>query len=262
MGNSKIDGVLMCGMKCASTWISKILNTHKDIRVIAGQSVKTTSDGIDLICCGHSVKTIQLIRRNLKDERFYVQSYKKHNPNMKFISLLRNPVARCFSHYRHSILKSLFLGLDNFESHGGGLLSVIYDFNKAINKELKQNMTPAYIKKSLYYSCLFPYFETFPKPNFLIFPFEIAVNDPSKILIRVSKLFNLPCEYSGKCNVVVNQDSFKNSGLFRKKAIFVPPTKSTKQILTKLFKPEADSLSSYVGFDFTRFWGLDQDEQH
>ena len=138
---------------------------------------------------------------------------------------------------------------------------MIYDFNKAINKELKQNMRPAYIKKSLYYSCLFPYFEAFPKPNFLIFPFEIAVNDPSKILIRVSKFFNLPCEYSGKCNVPVNQDSFKNSGLFRKKVIFVPPTNSTKQILTKFFKPEADSLSSYVGFDFTRFWGLDQDEQ-
>ena len=103
----KINGLLMSAMKSGSTWFLRLCAEHPELFVLtSGQFPVSPEGAIESIdWSGYSGEKLRLGRRNLKLEKHYVAAYKRHNPEMKFLCLLREPVARCYSHFGHVVRK-------------------------------------------------------------------------------------------------------------------------------------------------------------
>lgn len=253
----KIDGILMSAMKSGSTWLSYQCSKHPDINVIPGQDVKIdNSIGLRIETAKtYPRKRINLVRRNIKLEKIYLESYYLNNPDMKFISLLREPNARTFSHYQHYIRKSYSSGI-KIKPHSSNGAELVFDYNIAINNCLKSNESPEFIERSKYYSNLKPYIEKFGKEKFLVMTLESSTRNPQYLLEQVSQFLQIDNFPENLNYDPVNVRSFSEKRLFQKKIVFVPPTYETKQKLAHLLEDELLKLDEMLNVDFKQQWSL------
>ncbi len=135
----------------------------------------------------------------------------KINPNLKLILLLRNPVDRAWSHYRHSI-KSI----DNF-----GLNSVnIAEIINFMDKE-EQELRSDYLRTIENYS------KVFPSKQLLIGFYDSIKANPKKLLLEIvtflgSKESNVEqyCNVSNKENVSLKMDMPDEVFIYLKKKYY------------------------------------------
>lgn len=253
----KLDGMLMSSMKSGSTWLAKMCQKHPDIFVCFGQKLKTTNQGIENIdWSGYAGEKITLGRRNIKIEEVYLQSYFKHNPDMKFVCLLRDPVTRAFSNYCHLIYKRVYQN-HQIVPVSQSLFKIVFDFNKSVEEFFqKKDFTPEYLAKSFYFKCLEPYFHKFGKDHFLIMPFEQAVVDPSYLFQRISDFFKIShdsIEFSSK-KVNITQNIKPRFSSIRRKVDIIPPTQKTNSLLASLFYSDSCQLFEEIGMSFPKEW--------
>lgn len=176
--NTRIDVLLMSAMKSGSTYLARQFEKRSDVTFVPGQKIVTTPAAggrIEriIIEAPHLVNEHDLVvgRRNLKLEKFYLHAYYSHNPNMKFVCYLRDPVKRSFSQFRHEIRKR-----QRRPSWRKGR-KVVYDFNVEI-----ADMAQSIFQKSLYWTCLEPYISLFGARQFFVGAFEELIEDESNML--------------------------------------------------------------------------------
>lgn len=132
----------------------------------------------------------------------------EHNPNAKFIFILRHPIERLISHYTFNKMR--------------GLLN--HDF---ILWELESKWE--YLQRSRYYSELKPYLDTFPKKQFLFLHFEEFIRSPQLV-------FNECCEFLGIAHYKVNEKSIQNKSKDKLSAVSIQQQKSVTGQLFKYLK--------------------------
>lgn len=261
----KFDGVLMSSMKSGSTWLAALLQDHSKIKIHQGQKFIINESGIFSHTNQIDSCKVNLLRSNLKTDIAYLKSFQNSNANMKFVTLLRNPIDRAYSHYKHKIRKyqvinrNDLLEADFIKPTRSGLFHKTYDFNKDI-QTLKQRGTPfpEYIQKSLFYECLFPYFEVFGIEAFFINCIEEVSRNPSKLITEISKHFGVTEKASdaGMSGTVINKESFKadSDGLLKRKVTIVPPTPETIGTLTEIMQSDIVRLDSALGTNYASLW--------
>jgi len=96
------------------------------------------------------------------------------SPNMKLIYVMRNPIARSYSHYIHRWTKEINPGKPFSEN-----------FEEFCKKD------PMCIDSSLYYEQLEQYLNYFSKEQILTVIFEELVNNPEKVLPEIYDFINI-----------------------------------------------------------------------
>jgi hypothetical protein len=93
----------------------------------------------------------------------------EYNPNLKFIYIVREPISRIVSHYKHNFLK-------------GHTRKV---FSKAVIEE------PEFLAHSSYETQIRPFLKKFKLENFLFLQFEDLVNMEAEVLNRILNFLDL-----------------------------------------------------------------------
>ncbi|WP_317931349.1 sulfotransferase [Halioxenophilus sp. WMMB6] len=101
------------------------------------------------------------------------------NPNAKFIYVVRDPVKRAYSHYRHR--------MEEVAMHGGEFMT----FSQAIERDEEMMMAGRYADQ------LQRFLEFFPLDRFYIFDFQQMVANPQAVLTEVFNFLGVPLEGSG-----------------------------------------------------------------
>lgn len=94
----------------------------------------------------------------------------EYNPGMRLIYVMRNPVDRIRSHYRHRLLRNAFDG--------------------APEVEVLEN--PIYVNRSRYAMQVAPYLERFPCEQLLLLIFEEYIAAPRATLETVARFLGIP----------------------------------------------------------------------
>ncbi|MFX0075457.1 MAG: sulfotransferase domain-containing protein [Candidatus Hermodarchaeota archaeon] len=160
-------------------------------------------------------------------------------PKVKIILLLRNPIARSYSHYNHSVKydreKLTFEEAIKRESTrlDGELDKIIKDTHY---KSFK-HATYSYLTRSIYINQVKRLLTYFPKEQVMIIKTEDFFQNPQKILNEVYKFLELP-GYA--------LDSFKKHGFKG----YAKLNETTKHNLVEYFKPYNKLLYQYLQRDF------------
>lgn len=161
-------------------------------------------------------------------------------PNAKLIILLRNPVDRAFSHYKHEVRRgneslSFEEALKKEEVRLDGELKKIRE-----NKEYQSinHQSHSYLSRGIYINQIKRWFNFFSGNQILILKSEDLFNNPSETYKRVLgflglRKFDLP--------------DFKNFNYDPKKESMNP---DTRKRLIEFFKPHNRRLYEYLGVDF------------
>ncbi len=250
-----LDGILMSAMRSGSTWLAMLCNRHPDIFLCPGQKIKTTKEsGIEQIDWkGYSGEKFRLGRRNLKIKEFYLDAYYKHNRNMKFICLLREPISRTYSHYIFLCQKKR-KKREGIKPISSSFTKIEFDFNKAVLEGLKRKQKPKFIQKSLYYQCLMPYLRTFGEKNFLIMSFEKATADPNLLFKKISELIDIQNVVPTGAHRCINKSSLNSRRVIHRKIEVSQPSNETKSILREIFVPDIKKLDNTLGLSLVNEW--------
>ena len=118
----------------------------------------------------------------------------KHMPNVKLITLLRNPIARAWSEYNSNLRVNK--NYDTFETYIENELDDLknYDFSDKVknNDYDLTNPNENYLKKGLYVYYLKKWFSVFPKKNFLILSTETFAENEDYVFTKIFEFLNLP----------------------------------------------------------------------
>lgn len=118
-----------------------------------------------------------------------------YNPHMKFIFILRNPIDRAYSHYRHNVLQ------DNLKYSS---------FNDAINKSNE------ILHTSLYMQQIEQYLIYFPKEQILIVDFDDLTQQPLQLIntveqfIGVTQSTEIKSNKSNQAGIAVSKRNIRN----------------------------------------------------
>tara|TARA_Y100000996_G_C22528511_1_gene645474 strand:- start:227 stop:1129 length:903 start_codon:yes stop_codon:yes gene_type:complete len=289
---SKINVVLTCAMKSGSTWLRDLLNQHPAINVL--QSNREFFSEKKLIISNEELisSSLNILRHNLpasyqlleKDKQEvdslyihllnYPKIYHDYNPNMKFISLLREPVSRTFSHFKHHIEKiSDVINWKEYSKRGvpiEGLFhpmaidhkSLTFDINKdfQLRKKAYTEKKVGWIHKSMYYSSLKGYFNFYSLENFFLYPMEPAVSDPNSFLREVLLFLDSNVDFvfeksDRKVNVSRQAKTKRFLNPFRdKEKSFIRMNEETLHSIDEIFKDDIYKLSEKTDIDFSSEW--------
>lgn len=119
---------------------------------------------------------------------------RQHLPDAKLIVLLRNPVDRAFSHYRHEIR----LGVETLPFEG----AIKREADRIEEEILKMQKDEhyysfhhhhyAYLRRGIYVEQLRAWMEFFPRERFLILKSEDLFSNPSAVIRQVLRYLDLP----------------------------------------------------------------------
>lgn len=253
----KLDAMLLSVMKSGSTWLAEQCRKHPHIFLIPGQKIETTPEkGVGHIdWTGYNNEPVVVGRRNLKLEPYFREAYYQHNPRMKFIVFLRDPVSRSFSQYSHEVRKNYFKFGKPDPAHKETLFKKTYDFNRAV-EEIDENNLPGFIQFSRYFDRLKPYFDSFGQENFLIYSLEAGTKDAKKLFDEVSDFLGVPRHAPDGHSEVVNAKSFDRLRykLFKKQIEIIGPTPETKQRIKELVWPNIEELDKRLPRNLTQDW--------
>lgn len=151
-------------------------------------------------------------------------------PNIKIIILLRDPVARTYSHYQHEVRKGR--EKSTFEA-------VIKQEKPRLQRKVYtyQTCCRAYLARSLYIRQIKAYFQLFKKEDILIISSENFFSNVQYVYNKVLAFLEIePFE-------IINKKP-QNSGVYNKKNI------PLKEELRDYFSLYNDELCQYLGRDF------------
>lgn len=188
-GDLKVDAFCIGAAKSGSTWLAKVVDEHPEIQVSSPKEPNfftargspyldrppkgfksswrwykhcfPSSSGVNIDFSIHTIADPGAPRR-----------IRAVFPEAKFILILRDPVARLYSHYQHE-LRTKMRGLDYVQS-------LEPTFEQALENE-------EFVRRSCYYKQLEPWVKTFPKNQFHLMTMEAARADP---LDHVQKVFS------------------------------------------------------------------------
>jgi hypothetical protein len=161
-------------------------------------------------------------------------------PNVKLIAVLRNPVDRAFSHYKHERSQGLepLLWED----------AIRKESERIAGEEDKLTQNPAYysfnhrhysyLARGRYAEQLRRWLEVFPLEQFLILQSENIFVDPSKAL-------NQCCEFLGIPNVRLEVYKKRNVS-----AKFTKDNMKNREVLVHYFRPYNQQLFELLGKEF------------
>ena len=258
MKNAKgiIDVCQLSPMKCGTTWLSSLVNKHPDVQV---EQLRENyfSDEMKLISLPLKKSRCLYMRRNLNPKIMIADTLWHQNPDMKFVTMLRDPMERLKSHINHHIFKKREIKgrVNEYISITQSLGSIVYDPNPLVHAHAAGLTDNLLISKGLYFDLLQPYVKRFGKQNFLILSAEEAFLDPINTLTKIFQFLNLKdaCDVfkQVELNAVVNKtdDINRNTRFvnFRKKIRVCPLDKESTQYLENVFSKQAVKLSKVIG---------------
>ena len=164
---------------------------------------------------------------------------KKTLPDVKLIVILRDPVERAFSHYKHHVkLKVESLPFD--EAIKAERERLDGEWDKMVQDESYNSYNFqmfSYLKRGIYIDQLKRWFEFFPKEQFLILQSEGFFRDPAGIFAETLQFLGLP-EYK-----LISYKKFNTS-----QYVSMPP--NIREYLINYFMPYNKGLYEFLGLDF------------
>lgn len=161
-------------------------------------------------------------------------------PDVKLIALLRNPIDRAYSHYRHLVRS----GRENLS------------FEEAIEKERKTRreleiakdrsvynsnlVTYSYLQRGIYINQLELWFSFFSKDQLLILKTEDLASNPSKTYKKALDFLGLP-DWEPRQYEKINSDSGHNQTVMNE---------DTRAKLADFFEPHNQRLYKYLETNF------------
>jgi hypothetical protein len=165
-------------------------------------------------------------------------------PEAKIVVLLRDPVQRAFSHYRHMVR----LGFESlaFEDALDAESSRLAPDIEAMKRDPLHWCRPflhfSYVARGLYAQQLARWFDAFPRERFLLIKSEDFYAAPAQHYQEVVSFLGLGGWVP---------DRFANHSLARQETESAPLTASTHERLRMAFEREADELARLVGERFS-----------
>lgn len=142
-------------------------------------------------------------------------------PNVKLVFILRNPVEKIFSSYKHRKKKLIIPADTIFDSYA----SEFYNFN-SIDEITKDELNPGYeLIEGCYAQYLKAWFDVFGNDKIRVLFFDDLVNSPHSVLVETCKYLGLDDNYYfGKDFEIENQSVSYRSKLLQTLAVkaFVP----------------------------------------
>lgn len=170
-----------------------------------------------------------------------LQRIKQAVPESKFIVLLRNPIERAFSHYNMNLRNDYeYLSFKDAIKNEKMRLKGRYEkMSKNENYYSWNYDLFGYLEQGLYYQKLKPWFDSFPKEQFLIIQSEKFLENPSKIYHKTLQFLDLPKWEPEKYQ------------LFKKRS-YVQSKIDTKlrDDLIEYFQPHNEKLYELIGQNF------------
>jgi len=195
----------------------------------------------------------------------------KYNPEAKIIMVLREPVARAYSHWKMNL--------------SSGRADPRVPFSKAVSEDFSSVLkgycvSNLYVESGLYYEQVKRFFDCFPKDNVMIIKYDDFLADPKSVVAGLFEFIGVDAEFvdtSIKSNVSVISrfpklkkiaknmgvgsllgESIKNrilSGTASRKVFRLCP-KERSALYEKYFSRDVELLGQLTGLDFT-MWGSD-----
>jgi hypothetical protein len=256
-----IDATLISAMKSGSTYLSEICSQHPEIFM-----TKMNFGDQTIIIDLEKYKNEKLVmaRRNMKPHELDAKIYYSHNPNMKFVMFIRNPILRAYSQFAHHVRKHLKLK-KKINVHTEAIHKNIYNINKdaLLRKDEYEKKEVGWIKKSEFYTCLSPYLKLFTRNNFFILPLELFSEDPENWLRKIFFFLGI----SDKENIKdldkrINQGKYKANFFDRiikpKTPEFVPLKDETKFFFAKLLMNDVYKTADLIDIDLVSLWKMDE----
>ena len=239
--------IIIGSPRCGTTSLYKYITSHPQILAAAEKEICFFSKYFNLGMAWYNAHffpetdkkefftgeaTPTYLNYPLVEQRLY-QSL----PQVKLIIILRNPVARTFSHYqmwvRRGTEKRSFAEVINAEMERLATATET-DLEKAIYWKQCE-----YIDKSLYVYSIRRWMRFFPKEQFLILSSETFYANPAVVMQKVFKFLDVP-DYQ-----LTHYEKY-NAGLYQ------PAIDATHQRLTEFFQPHNRNLEEDLGRKF--FW--------
>ncbi|MCD6550433.1 sulfotransferase [bacterium] len=173
----KIDFIGIGAPRCATTWIYYCLKEHPQI------CMSEPKETYFFLRKDIGIKPYSSYFKHCKGEKIkgeftpmyvyhpeVIEKIKAHNPEVKLICSLRNPIERVYSDYLQSYPPSI---------------RNKYPLGKVV-REIK-----SIINGSLYYSFLSQYYKEFPRNNIFIIIYEDIVKDPLQVCQKLFKFLDV-----------------------------------------------------------------------
>lgn len=241
------DFIIIGSPRCGTTSLYKYITSHPQILSPAEKEICFFSEhfnrGMDWYYAHFFPKidtqefltgeaTPTYLNHPVADKRLY-QSL----PQVKLIIILRNPVARIFSHYQMWVRRGT--EKRSFEEVINAEMEILA---KATETDLENAIywkQCEYIDKSLYVYSMRRWLRLFPKEQFLILPSEDFYANPAVALQQVFAFLGVP-DYQ-----LAHYEKYNA-------ALYQPAIDATHQRLTEFFQPYNDKLEEEMGRKF--FW--------
>jgi hypothetical protein len=279
---NKIEILLMGAMKSGTTWLSSIIALSEELSFIPFKvDSQFTSDSIAAAINTNNPDSFKKYgRMNMKVNPHLAEIFKTHNPNIKIVVLLRNPITRTFSNFVHYVNKESRLDWNYYNDaihmhhpiknliHPGAVKKIknkiIFDINIDIEKRGLDyiNKSPGWIKKSCYYDLLKPYFNIMKNENILICRYEDIYLSPHKLIKEICDFLDVQINNKmlGLSSSVINptktKKNIKDLINFSKTKECIELSENSINFLNDIYISDVEKLSKQEKFDFVNFWAL------
>lgn len=247
-------------MKCGTTWLSNIVAKHSEINAFNLRS-KDFDNLVGLaenMFDGSRDKQILYSRRNLNPQHNLATKLYQHNSEMKFVVVLRNPLDRLISHWKHHVVKMNATGQPLHPSINVSrtMLTNFYDINQYIRaRQFNVDNMPPFLLKGLYYFNLENYFKVFDSNQFLFITSEFLFEFPVDCIRKVFRFCGVSelseAHIMELTRVDRNTASDMNKKLSRviprKKKVFLPLDLESKNILNDIFREQNRKIEDFIG---------------
>ena len=293
---SKIDICQLSPMKCGTTWLTSIVGRHPDMHVFNLRSVHPDDlpDDLDQAAreeslgasdktalyarfpvgqraihretsTGHGQPPERVTTRNSNPGHRLAARLLAHNPQMKFVVVLRNPIDRLLSHWRHDVVKMSAMRQRNNPavSVKKSAFKLYFDINEYIQaRDFDFVQGPGFLRKSLYHWCLVEYLELFGPDRFLVLTTESLFETPVDHLQSIFEFCGvsgmdealLTAAASSPRNTAGDMERVLSSWLPRRSKVLVPLTPESRAILRELFSAETQQLNVALGRAIGNDW--------
>lgn len=196
----RVDFIGIGAAKCATTWIAACLGEHPQICMSRPKET-------NFFCNPYSWRWYKSCFKHCQPGQIKgefsisymthpetAQRIKNHNPDVKIIACLRNPIERTYSHY--------------FHSRSCGEVNSFLTFEEAIERAKKKG--DIILKGSFYYPSLKEFYRIFPKENILVLFYEDIQKDPAAFIQGIYKFLGvdeniLPANLNKRMNVAAKR---------------------------------------------------------
>lgn len=164
---------------------------------------------------------------------------RKTLPNVKLIVMLRDPVERAFSHFKHHV-KYKEEPLSFVEAIKAESKRLMGEWDKMVQNDNYNSCNLqmfSYMTRGVYVCQLKRWLEYFPKEQFLILPSEDFFRDPEVNFLKTLRFLGLP-EYK-----LMSYKKFNASQV-------ASMDKRIREYLINYFKPYNEELYELLGLDF------------